>query len=227
MLFRSRIADDFGFQPAARPAPKENVVGVDARGGRIVGRTLPIDGTADDHLVDRLEPPAVSHQFAGEPFEQVRMRGPFTPFAEVAGRRNDAASQMMLPESVDDHPGEQRPGPLVDVRQPFGECTPTPGGPRSGRGIHPPSLERAGGGEQDLQEALFGGAVFLEDVAATQIMRRRQEVGALGVQPDRRQTFRGDERLDQTRRGRLRASQSDPLLDRKSTRLNSSHLVIS
>ena len=38
--------------------------------------------------------------------------------AEVAGRGDDAAAEVMLPEAIDDHAGEQVPGAVLGVGDP-------------------------------------------------------------------------------------------------------------
>ena len=40
--------------------------------------------------------------------EQFGMRGPLAQQAEIAGRADDAAAEMVLPDAVDDHAGRQR-----------------------------------------------------------------------------------------------------------------------
>ena len=61
------------------------------------------------------------HQFDRQPIEQFGMRRPGPLRAKIAGRGHDSPAEMMLPEAVDDHPGEQRPGPVIDVGNPIGQ----------------------------------------------------------------------------------------------------------
>ena len=49
------------------------------------------------------------------------MRGRLAGHAEVLRRRDDAASEMVLPDPIDDYPGRER---VLGARQPAGECQP-------------------------------------------------------------------------------------------------------
>ena len=51
-----------------------------------------------------------------QPFEQFRMRRGLALLAEIAGRGDNSAAQVMLPEAVDDHPRCQRPCPIRRCR---------------------------------------------------------------------------------------------------------------
>ena len=52
----------------------------------------------------------------GQPVEQLGMRRGLALLAEIAGRGDDSAAEVMLPEAVDDHPRGQRPGPSTRCR---------------------------------------------------------------------------------------------------------------
>ena len=85
---------------------------------------LHVDGAGHDQLVDRLEPPAVADQLAGQPVEQLGMRRRLPLLAEVARRGDDPAAEVVLPEPVDDHPGQQVARAPVDVGEPVGQGRP-------------------------------------------------------------------------------------------------------
>ena len=66
----------------------------------------------------RFSSPAAVHQFAGEIIEQLGMRRLDAGVAEVAGRCDDAAAEMMLPQSIHGDASRQR---ILAARDPAGE----------------------------------------------------------------------------------------------------------
>ena len=95
-----------------------------------------VDGAGHHQLVDRLEPPAAADQLGGEPVEQFGVRRPLALRAEVAGRGDDPPAEVVLPEPVDDHPGQQVAGAGVDVGHPVRQARPAV--------RRPPPLRRRG-----------------------------------------------------------------------------------
>ena len=71
-------------------------------------RRLLIAGGGQDQAVDVLETPVVVDQLVGEPVEQIRVRGQASVDPEIAGGFDQAGSEVVLPEPVDNHAGEQR-----------------------------------------------------------------------------------------------------------------------
>ena len=67
--------------------------------------------------MDVLEAPTVFHQLDREPIEQFGMRRPIALHSEIVRRRHNAAAEMLLPESVNDHASGQR---MVGPREPIG-----------------------------------------------------------------------------------------------------------
>ena len=65
-----------------------------------------------------LEGPVVPNEFARQPVEQFGVRRRETSCTEIAGRIDQSASEMKLPQAIDDHAGRQR---VVARRDPFGE----------------------------------------------------------------------------------------------------------
>jgi hypothetical protein len=113
-----RIAQDLGLQPLRPATPEQPIVGVLRGAGGIVSGILPISGAGDDQPMDRLEPPAAGRELVGEPLQQLRMRGPLAADAEVADGAHQALPEVVLPDPVDHHAGQERAGPLVQVGDP-------------------------------------------------------------------------------------------------------------
>ena len=137
--------------------------------------------------------------------------GPFAADAEVARRGDDAAAQVVLPEAIDDHAGQQVPGPVLGVGDPVGE-----GGPavRQLRALRRrPSSSGPRPACSTCRIARRRDPFLLVRVAAAQEVRLLQEVLALRVQPDRRQPFGRDQRLDDVRLRRLRQVVLDLLVE--------------
>ena len=56
----------------------------------------------DDQAVNRLQPPAAFDERGREPVEQFRMTGTFSLQSEIIGRLDEADSEMLLPQPIDD-----------------------------------------------------------------------------------------------------------------------------
>ena len=56
----------------------------------------------DDEAMERLDVPARLHELDGEPVEQLRVRRDRALRAEVLARLDDAAPEVLLPETVDE-----------------------------------------------------------------------------------------------------------------------------
>ena len=57
--------------------------------------------------MERLEPPAPRHELVGEPLQELRMRGPLPADAEVADRAHQALPEVVLPDPIDHHAGQE------------------------------------------------------------------------------------------------------------------------
>ena len=66
------------------------------------GGVLLVGGAQHHEPVQMLERPAVFDQFDGQPVEQFRVRRGFAVGAEVVGRGDEAAAEVMLPKPIDD-----------------------------------------------------------------------------------------------------------------------------
>ena len=91
------ISNHFRLQSTAFVTPEERVVIIDFRVLLVEFRAAPVNGTGQNHFVNRLELPAMPDQFRRQPIEQIRMRERFAPDAEVTRRGDNAPSEMMLP----------------------------------------------------------------------------------------------------------------------------------
>src|SRR6516162_5125603 len=69
--------------------------------------------------------PAAVHEFDSQPVQQFRMRRRIPHLAEIVESRNDAASEVMMPDAVDNHAGRQRVFPRG---KPFRQSSPASGG---------------------------------------------------------------------------------------------------
>src|SRR5207253_64518 len=106
------IANDLGRQAARRVPPDELVVAIEPAARWLFGRALLIDGAGENELMHRLEAPAVGDKLACQVIKQLRMGRSFTAHAEVAWRSDEAATEMMLPEPIDDDARQQIAGAL-------------------------------------------------------------------------------------------------------------------
>ena len=71
-----------------------------------------------------LEPPAVFHEIAGEPVEQLGVAWQFAQFTEVARCIDQAAAEVVHPKTVDEHAGRER---VRAVGEPPGQGQPAAG----------------------------------------------------------------------------------------------------
>ena len=128
------VANDFGFQTFATLVPTQQIVMIDGPTGGIVFVAFQIDRAGQNQLVDRFESPTAMHQFDGQPIEQLGMSRSHPLRAEITRRGDNSPSQVMLPEAVDDHPGEQLTSSVIDVGDPIGERLPPKSRPGAGGG---------------------------------------------------------------------------------------------
>ena len=87
-------------------------------GGLHIGRAR------HDELVNRLQPPASADEFSGQPIEEFLIGGPVPDAAEIIAGFDQSDTEVVLPETVDDHPRQQGSSPLVNVREPSREALP-------------------------------------------------------------------------------------------------------
>ena len=109
-------------------AGQQAVVGIDRRAPRAGGARLPVDRRGQDQAVQRLGAPARAHQLGGQELEQLGMSRRRAGVAQVVGRGGQAGAEMVLPDPVGQHPGQQRRRPRAGPGQP-----PRQGQPPAGR----------------------------------------------------------------------------------------------
>ena len=111
-----RVAQPLGIEPPAVEMRQPDVLRVRLEGlllgpgDRPVGPPAghPVGPREHDPAVQALDRPAVLDEPAGQPVEQLGVRGGGAAGAEVARRGHQAAAEMVLPDAVDQHPGRQR-----------------------------------------------------------------------------------------------------------------------
>ena len=67
--------------------------------------------------------PVIRDELAGQPVEQARVRRRRAVDAEVARGADQPAAEVVVPEPVDDHAGEQGAASVFDVCDPFSKCS--------------------------------------------------------------------------------------------------------
>src|SRR5262249_55419359 len=82
-------------------------------------------GGIGDEPMDMFQAPAVGSEFRREPIEQFRLRRTIALRSEIFGRRDEAASEILLPDSTDD---DARHGGMACIDEPLceGEATGPP-----------------------------------------------------------------------------------------------------
>ena len=83
------------------------------------------DVRMQDHPMQPFLIPAVLDEIGGKPIEQIGVSGLFSIEAKVAWAAHDAASKMMLPNTVDKHPCGQG---MLSIGQVSGVGDTTAGG---------------------------------------------------------------------------------------------------
>src|ERR1043165_6224044 len=82
---------------------------------------LPVGRTQHDEPVHRFEGPTALDEARREMIEQFRMRGWLAAHAEIVGRGDETATEMILPEAVGHHAGGER---VIGPGQPLREFEP-------------------------------------------------------------------------------------------------------
>ena len=103
-----RVANHLGFQAHARAAREQPVVRIALGKRRRDGRRLPVGRRHHDRLDQRLLAPALRHQLGREPVEQLGMRRRRALRSEVLAGLDQAASEQLLPQAVDDDARHER-----------------------------------------------------------------------------------------------------------------------
>ena len=85
---------------------------------------LTISGGIHNEPVHRLEAPAATREFGGEPVEQFRVRWPCAGFTKIVQCADDALAEVMFPNAVDHHARGER---MLRARGPLCEGQPPPG----------------------------------------------------------------------------------------------------
>ena len=111
------VADGFRVESLYGPFPVEPVVRIQGQFFRRSDGSLAVAGRCHNRLVQLLETPTVLHQLGGQPVEQFGVRRTLPECSEVVGRVHDAAAEVMQPDAIGDHTGDQR---MFAIGQPTG-----------------------------------------------------------------------------------------------------------
>ena len=91
------IANHLAFEPLPGEVPEQLILRIHLRSRFVVAGRLPIRVRGHHQPVHRLDAPAVPHELAGQPVEQLRMRGRARPYSQnrwawprCRGRSGDA-----------------------------------------------------------------------------------------------------------------------------------------
>ena len=112
---------DLGLQPHGAAVPEEAVFGVDRGVGFVPLRALTVGFAGDDQAVQVFQAPSVADEVVSEPFEEFGVGWGLASGTEVADGTDEALSEVVLPDAVDDDSGEERASPLVKVGDPIGQ----------------------------------------------------------------------------------------------------------
>ena len=117
------IAHDFGFE-TLRNAPTEIFVeGIELFRSRIGLRVLQVGGAGHDEPVHLFDAPPAPDEFAGEPIEEFRIAGALALSTEIVWCRDDAATEMVLPNTVHYDTSGELAGAVIDISDPIRERT--------------------------------------------------------------------------------------------------------
>ena len=156
------VAHGLGFQPSQARVPEESVVGINVHGlggeFRRGVRGLSIGGGVHDQAMHRLEFPAAANELGGEKLEQFRMRRRCSREAEIARRGDDPAAEVMMPEAVHLHAGDERGGAAAGRGQ--GLCE---GDAARSVGQRGGTREHCGQAGRDLGSGQFVVALFQQE----------------------------------------------------------------
>ena len=84
-----------------------------------IGTTvLAVDTAGQQQPMNRLQPPTAIEQSLGQPIEKFRVAGILALGPEVVGRSNQATTEVMVPEAIDNDPGQQVPGSAFGIGHP-------------------------------------------------------------------------------------------------------------
>ena len=91
------------------------VVGVDRHGLAVGAAGLPVDARQHDQAMHRLQAAALSQELAGQPVEQLGMRGRTPRETEVTRRAHDSLAKVILPDPIDHDASRER---ILGMAQP-------------------------------------------------------------------------------------------------------------
>ena len=72
----------------------------------------------ENHPVQRFQFPSAGNQLPGEPVEQFGLIRQGAGLAKVIRRQHKSGAEMMLPETIHNHPRKQKSGTVIDIRDP-------------------------------------------------------------------------------------------------------------
>ena len=103
-----RVTDRFGVEALERFVPVEAVLGIAGIPLAVVRRGLAVGGGSEDQAMESLQLPSVLHEIVGEPVEEFGMRRALAHGTEIRGRADEAAAEVMHPDAVHQHAGDER-----------------------------------------------------------------------------------------------------------------------
>jgi hypothetical protein len=115
------IAEIFRVEAAWGEAPEVAIFGIGGEGIGMGRAALLIGGTEHDLIMERFEAPVVADEFLGEEVEEFGVGRAFSLETEIAGGIDEATAEVMVPDAVDDDPGEEVAGTVFGISHPVGE----------------------------------------------------------------------------------------------------------
>ena len=114
-----RIANLFGFETAAGEVRQVLILGIFFAGVHAAVGGLAVSRGEQYHAVELFDTPAFFDEFQGEPIEEFRMTGSGATGTVVASRRDNATTEVVLPDAIHHDPcGEGIVGTGDPFRQP-------------------------------------------------------------------------------------------------------------
>ena len=173
-----RVAHGFGVETLAVGSPEEAVGGIDRDGlAFLVGAKL-VSAREHDFAVEFFDGPVTRDELRREVIEEFRMAGTITHEAEVRDGFDDAFTEVVLPDAVDEDAGREGIGGAGDG---FSEFETTAAfGEGFGCGVAQDRHEGAGrffaealGHAADLDAFVDGGGIVFDGVGERVLRRER------------------------------------------------------
>jgi hypothetical protein len=95
-----RVANRLGLQSPRCPSPEPSVVGIEGHSFLVRFNALPINSAGYDQTMKPFQLPTVLNQIHRQPVEQFRMCRPLALNSKIAGRGDNALTEMMMPNRL-------------------------------------------------------------------------------------------------------------------------------